>query len=500
MADPESPTQSTDPEAYLTDLLNWRPPIPHGRADISELEAQAAGRDSTAPGYAWERLPLWVTKVSQAYDTVEGPIIGVDLGSSTPLYAQYLRGVEFIRDGERAKDLVGSLFSTEAFRLLRGENGWLRPLTVAASKDHLSKALLDSAIQETLYTLTLDDLSAPNNQAHKLARMLSGRLTAQRQVYGHEKRGTHVEGSQGLRIMRGETQVSYLERLSGLQVPTANALEAGHRLARGDYSSSNKALAQETHPAGEGVAERLIEWQARFIANVMCSDARRYRPARFLSLDALPPEEIALSGLTNMPASTRNMPLFSHAASSVFDERQHITGNMFQPPFPSNSVSLFTSIDSWPYHFQTDPQIHGEEADFQAVALETLLKWYDMLAYGGKMVIFPWAIRRDSYEEAKSQRDAEALDRVRTALSAATGQMIYGARASRSTLEGWMSVADQQTAEGTSPIFDTTRGWHPDEDPYDALIIDKPSARSAKQLAKQAFTKAGIQGSPDPKR
>ncbi len=184
------------------------------------------------------------------------------------------------------------------------------------------------------------------------------------------------------------------------------------------------------------------------------------------------------------------MPLFSHATKSLSDPRQHVTGSMFKLPFQSNSVTLITSIDSWPYHFQTDPAVHGEDADFQEVALETLLKWYDTLAYGGKMVIFPWAIHRDSYEEAKVERDIEVLDAVRTAFSAATKQMVHGARASRSTLESWMSVADQETAEGTSPIFEATRGWNADEDPYDALMINKPSARSASQLAKLAVSKA----------
>ena len=484
------------PEEYLNDVANWRPPVPHGRADISELEAKSAELSPNAPGYAWERLPLWITKVSEAYQTADGPIIGVDFGSSTPMYAQYLRSVEFTRDGERAKELVSDLFSDEAFRLLRGENGWLRPLAVAVSRDHLGKALLDSAIQEVLYKLTLDDLEAPDNKADKLARHLSARFADQRYAYGHEKRGTHVEGSQGLRIMRGEAGVSYFERLSELRVPSARALEARYRLARDDRSKEDRQLAKETQPAGEGVAERLIAWQARFIAHRMQADPRRYRPARFLSLDNLPPEEIALSGLVNMPDSTKRMPLFSHALNSIFEPHQHITGNMFEPPFPSNSVTLITSIDSWPYHFQTDPEIHGEDPDLHSATLETLLKWYDILAYGGKMVVFPWAIRRDSYDESKASQDSAVLDRVRTAFSAATGQMVHGARASRSTLEGWMSVADQQTAQGTSPIFDATRGWPADEDPYDALIINKPSERSANQLAKAALAKlkAGTQG------
>jgi hypothetical protein len=485
---------SPSPEEYLNEVVNWRPSVPHGRADISELEERADGLSPTAPGYAWERLPLWITKVSEAYQTADGPIIGVDLGSSTPMYAQYLRGVEFTRDGERAKELARDLFSDEAFRLLRGENGWMRPLAVATSRDYLGKALVESSIQETLYTLTANDLSAPDNKAAELARKLSERFSEQRYIYGHEKRGTHVEGSQGLRIMRGEARVSYFERLSNLRVPTTRALDARYRLARDNRSKEDRVLAKETQSAGEGVAERLIGWQARFIAHKMQADPRRYRPARFLSLDNLPPEEIALSGLANMPDSTKSMPLFSHAVNSVFEPREHITGNMFEPPFPSDSVTLITSIDSWPYHFQTDPEIHGENPDFQTAALETLLKWYDILAYGGKMVIFPWAIRHDSYDEAKASLDSEVLDRVRTAFSAATGQMVHGARASRSTLEGWMSVADQQTAQGTSPIFDATRGWPADEDPYDALIINKPGERSASQLARLAVAKAESRG------
>ncbi len=191
MADPEA-ISGADPESYLADVLNSRPPIPHGRADISALEEKAAGLEPTAPGYAWERLPLWLTKVDEVYQTADGPIIGVDLGSSIPMYAQYLRGVEFVRDGVRAKELVSNLFNDEAFRLIRGENGFLRPLVAAASKDHLSKALLDSSIQEFLYKLTLEDLESPPDDPNHLVDKLFERFASQRHIYGHEKRGTHV--------------------------------------------------------------------------------------------------------------------------------------------------------------------------------------------------------------------------------------------------------------------------------------------------------------------
>jgi hypothetical protein len=490
---PEAAAQPTGPEQYLTDVLNWRPPIPYGFADISALAKQAKSIEAGEPGYAWERLPLWLAKVEETYEGIgKLPIVTLDIGSSVPLYAQYLRTYEFMRDGVRARELSNVLFDDTALRLLQKKDKRFKPLTLVAARDEASKLLLESALQEFLYTSAPGDIDPSTGRYDELAENLFERLMSQRYTFSEERTGTHREDSRGLRVIKTEDSQSYFQRISNLPVPSTRALQARQTLAVYKDSEESRALAGETEPVGEELAERLIKEQARMLAYTLKHNSRRYRPARFLSFDSSDPAEIALSSLINMPESTRSLELFSHAVNSLGERRQHVTGSIFETlPFPDNSLALITCFDAWPFHFQTDPGTHGVNANFKEVAVNTLQNMYEKLAYGGRLVIFPWAIKRGSYEETLGDtlmfRAVEKEFALRTGVRHGVGTELFPAE----VLMDWMSVSDRQTAEDMSPIFESQ------DDAFDVLTIKKPSASSVKAHASHIGKMATRAGNPD---
>lgn len=353
--------------------------------------------------------------------------------------------------------------------------------------------------------LTPSDLDGPSGFYMPLAKKIFAKLMGQHYIYEETREGTHVEGSRGLHVDRYDIREpggadTYPTRLMrSLEVPTLGSLEARERLAakqlamkRGALSpelflaetEADRELARSTQAVGKNVIEYFVAWQARKLAQLIVNDPIRFKPARYLSMDYAEPMDIALSSLKNMPEVARSRPIYGHAVSSLFDPYQHIQGNMFEPlPFPDNSVTLITGFDGWPAHFRTDPEIHGPDADFGQVALNALLHFYQKLAFGGKIVISPWGTLRKDHRDEKA--DEKVLDGVLTEFSTRTGQHAHVARASRSTFEGWMSVADRQIAE-VSPIFQL-RG-----DSVNSLVINKPKESSYKSAVKTARRRKSV--------
>ncbi len=69
---------------YLDSALGRHPPLPVGSRDISDIVELAKNVPSSAPGYAWERLPSWIAEIKGVYEYIGGiPIIGLDICSST---------------------------------------------------------------------------------------------------------------------------------------------------------------------------------------------------------------------------------------------------------------------------------------------------------------------------------------------------------------------------------------------------------------------------------
>lgn len=494
MADFET-SRGRDPELRFTDLLEYKPPVPHGQVDISYLKARLS-EAPTAHGYAWERLPSWLARASETYKQIGNiPIVTLDLCASVPLYAQLLRGNEFLRDGNRARDLSSSLVGNEALQNLKNNHGNLVPTARAFSQDGESRNMLSAILQESLYEITPEEVA--RDQKYKrnglFQQRLQEKLFTQRHFYVQErdeKDAPDVEVGWGLRIHKTEDDRSYLEHIQELQIPSQTAVEARQRLANSDgRGQSDRELAKQTQEVGVELATEYIEWQAGYLASLVVGD-KRYKPARFLSMDSSDPEDIALSGIANTPDTTKSLNLFSHAISSLFEPRQHITGNMFKElPFPDNSLALITCFDGWPFHFQADEELHGD-ADFGQVAVDTLLSFYAKLAHGGKIVIFPWTTNRESHEDRKA--DKKVLEGALVEFGRKVHHGISRDLLPREVLFEWMSHSDRETSERLSPIFEL-----PDEF-FEAVIIDKPNESSARarshSLGKLATERFRTQG------
>ncbi|HVV66750.1 MAG TPA: hypothetical protein VHB72_01610, partial [Candidatus Saccharimonadales bacterium] len=240
----------------------------------------------------------------------------------------------------------------------------------------------------------------------------------------------------------------------------------------------DRQITRDAQSPGEAVVDYFIAWQARFLARQIKKDPARYKPARHVSMDLADPHAIALSSIANMPKTAQDRELYTHAVASLYDPRQHITGNIFEElPFEDGSLTLITGFDGYPSYFQKDETIHGSGMDWGEIALNIMEGWYRKLAYGGKMVISPWTTYRSNYPHFKS--DKKILDAVKTEFSTRTGQPVHVVRISKKALEGWMSDSDRDLASSISPMFSR-------EDFIDTVIINKPNKNSHKSAVKAA--------------
>lgn len=484
-------SQPSPEEQRLAEILGFRPELPSGAADISDIEGLADSQEATEAGYAWERLPLWLAKVGETYKETEGaPIVTLDLGSSLPLYAQLLRALEFRRCRERAGELVKELCTEESLSKLRSKKGHLKALHKVASRDKSGRELLATAVGECLYEITPEESQNTDDARLAFRKRLLEKIVAIDYTYELDDSVKNIETGWQLRIDREDRGTTYFEHLESLRVPTPEAVHAGLRMVAARESRGityiNQAarleeqkLAQQKQPAGQGVVSEYVLWQSDELAKKVVGN-KRYKPARFLSADVSEPVEIAKSSVKNTPDATKSLNIFTHAVSSLSEPNQHMRLNMFEPlPLPDNSISLITCFDSWPLHFQRDPEIHDDDKDFGEIAIKMLQGLYEKLTYGGKIVVFPWRTDRESHSDVKA--DNLVLDGVMWGLSENLGHSIGRNSLHKKVLvSDLMSDSDREVSDRMSPMID---------DRYEgltALVITKPSKASMRSRAKNA--------------
>lgn len=491
MSSPEISKERT-PEEIYDDVFNSQPSFPYGSYDISELEARARLLEPTEPGYSHVRTPQWLAEIRDTYDRIGNiPILGVDIGSSCPILTESRRGFEFERDARRGQGLAAEAFDNESFSLLRGDYGYLRQLHIAVSKDQAAKDLLEVALKECLFHITPAEAVVGSESKARFRERLVRKIAEVDYGYVNDEQAQNIESGWRLRIDKEAKDTTYFDRIAGLMVPSTRAIEAslklakmgGKRAARLPGMQEIFAQAAERVPAGEGVATEYILWQTEYLTDKIVGN-KRYRPARHVSLDAADPLEIALSSIRNMPEDVQDLHLFSRAIGSLFDPNRHIRHNLFEPlPFPSNSIAFITCIDAWPLHIQRDDTLHDSEEDLGAVTLRVLLDWYDKLAFGGKIVIFPWRIKREN--PADQAADNQILEATLLEFSRQVEHAVHVAKLHKDVVSGWMSDADREIVKTMSPVVDERY------DDLPALIIEKPTKASmrsrenaAKKLAK----------------
>ncbi len=435
------------------EILNERPPLPVGRLDLSELASTLGHVATSEPGYAWERVPRWLAQIEESFkvekedlvDNIE-PIVCIDVGSSLPLYTQHLRGHLFRRSGRHASDLAFGILNGEASKALRDSQLKSSALLGAVSNSPELRGLLESAIQEILYSLSPADVAKdPANREQFRSRVI---YQLAHQTARYVKPSSHgtadMEARWGLRYEVIESPASYLQALSHQGVvPTDESRAARQRLAAGSRDAADMEAAKQMVALGTRSALELIRWQADQVVKHIV-DNPRYRPARFISLDISDPEVVAASSLANTPASTQAMDLFTHAVQSLFDSRQHIVADLLKPlDAPDNSITNITCFDGWPFAFQAADNTD----EFIELGTQTLLSFYRKLAPKGRVIIFPWEL------PAGSPISPAAISEIKLNVV----PHIIGEFSIRSIsadqLRSYMSSSDRQTADLHSSIF-----------------------------------------------
>ncbi len=462
-------TQSSlSPESFLDDVLHSRPPVPVGRPDISELAAEAELRGASQAGWAWDKVPAWLAEVESTYNrTGDRPIVVLDLCSSLPLYAQRLRTLEFDRDAVRARGLIKETLGVESLAELRRHSPELAQVGRVLSAQAQPKRRLEAALQESLYEITPTEAVGTSATNPRYAHRLLGKLLVHRHSYTHNHELEGIETDRGPRVERREDNFTYLELLANLEIPSRDdeVIAAQQRLAEGTAQPEDIEIAPRKQPVGNELAARFLDWHIDELAHIVVGSSR-YRPARFISMDAAEPRDIAISALAKMPGVMRELDIFNQAAMSLFDPIQHLTSSIFKPlPFPDNSLTLISGFDGWPFHFQTDSAAHPKGTDFGQVTSEVLHELYGKLMHGGKLFIFPWAIHDKDYGTVKG--GSRTLMEVAAAFGGAVNEQFSFRGVHRTTLGKYMSPTDRETSDRMSPILSSPSDY------FLALVIDK---------------------------
>lgn len=470
----EQMTQEASHEVYLDEVLHYRPPLPIGQVglnDIPELSAAAAGQ-ATEPGYAWERLPRWLTEIEDAINRSDKAIVAVDMCSSVPLYAQLLRGLEFKRSYERAADLIAALSQTSPdnpnYPALREVHH-----SAQGKKDALT-GLLRSVVQTVLYTLNKYDMADGDTQMSqdRLSARITALLSEQIDIYRVDRDSGDQESRWQIKYWAERQSSSYANLLAQVGYRTPEAIDAGIRMQQEGFNEFDARQAAKRTPLGPEGAEAYIRWQSDTLASMIAGN-NRYRPARFISLDFADPTEIARSSQLATPESTRQMQLFSHALRSLFDPNQHIRGNIMSPlDLPDDSVTLITCFDGWPFYNSVEGLKQMQREQLVDQATEIIHGWYQKLAPGGKLVIFPWAIQDEV------SLSTTLLDAVSERVSLLIGHEVSETKFHTANLRHHMSDSDRAIADTVSTIFTpgamSTKG----------LIIQKPGRKLVNQHAR----------------
>jgi hypothetical protein len=477
---------AVESQHFVNDLLAWIPPLPVGKLPTEQFFPEPGTKDGTdAPGFAWGRLPRFMSETKHSFSGITEPIITLDVCSSVPLYAQMLRTREFTRSGTRATELTNNLYGAQAIMELKDIDLELRSLAAAVASRPRNveqqfglREHMISAIQASLYT------QHEGKTKEEFEDELSRTLREQTKIYQKQAFDPDDPDACGLetrwqmRYNEVETQQTYIEILAQTQLHTPEAVRAAQLMSTSSKAAHNlflRTVARQTRPAGKELADRLADWQVAKIAQEVVGNPR-YRVARFLSMDLDKPAHIAASSLLKTPQATQRMNMFSHAVNSLFEPKMHLQGNALEPlPVPDRSLALITCFDGWPFHFPLDQYADSQLSELADLAVATLKNWYDKLVYGGKAIIFPWTVEGD---DPKVER---LLLNVTAELGRITGIGVNLKLFHRETLEGWMSEGDRQLADvQSSRIFANNKEF------FQALMIEKPHKGMAERVVKLA--------------
>lgn len=514
MADMETIDRYTgppNPEAFLEDLLLWRPPLPVDQADFSGLFEINPDPDvvAQAAGYAWERIPRWISEIDETLKIPsDKPVVGIDFCSSVAIQSQEFRALEFKGSGNLTRELTPALFRTELFGLF--EDPDMRLIHTGATVNSAVHRLLDAAVQKVLFQLNSYDVANYDREVAlpRLEARFREVMAEQSASYIMEEASPkNIETRWGIHFESVDEGQTYLETLAGLPHRTEVALQAAKRLevanrelkvelesirrlnrngeltrkqAREakhkanerslERNQSDMAQERECEPIGMEVAQAYIDWQASELASWVAGD-NSYRIARFLSVDIGARGKMANSSLVLTSPQTRETNLYSHAVKSLFDPHQHIAQDMFEPlNVPDDSVTFITCYDGWPFctsfedHDDRGDSLSYEEKEAAVfVAANLLINLYQKLTPGGKIIIFPWATNDNTYESVKKLRDVAGL--VGNRIGHGVGHTLFHV----ATLVQLMTDSERSLNDDQSSIFRDN-----ESDVIDALIIQKP--------------------------
>ncbi len=392
----------------LERILNTPPPIPVG----VDLEMQQFIRDHSQdsitgenihPGYAFTGIPNFIEAARSVVSTIpkDRPVVCLDIGSSVPVYSEHRRALHFSECGYTAKEFYNRFYQDEdAVKRLRTTNGdmW-RLLGVLNANRKLpgeQTSAMDffmSSVQEAIYCMTQDEYSSDAKLKQSLRDRFIRKDRLSAYTYPDRYPDSPLDVKKGVAPDVTQEDQKLVDVLAKLEIPTERALKARQDLKNSDDNRIDDVV-KETRPAGEPLAEGLLELFVDNLAEYIKSEYRT-RVTRFISSDQANPDEILRSVPMAFSEEVLASYSLSRAMASMKDPNRHFRSSFEDVSLSKGSLSLLTAFDSWP-RFINGPNVRKQ-------VKEGLSRAYNLLQPGGLAYFLPWFV--------ESQRDGAVDDR-----------------------------------------------------------------------------------------
>lgn len=368
--------------------------------------------------YAWMRMPLWLHHREQARKATEasGQFTIVDLCSSYGIYAELQRSKNFTRVYRYAQGLVNKVINEplDNLHITEIDHVALREAKRQIMKSRNMREILISHVRRVLYGFDENEVP-PVTEPYEAADLLTNRLMyeifAGREVYVTTYDDKHTDGR-----YKVDTVVCWLDQplihlLAESQTPTDTAKQArkihDNRKHEDEISAVRSkqlklfqldkeqerllSAMQATEPVGKQKAANGLYAIALRIAQ-LATEQGLIRSYRAISVDREDPLNLFESGRNSFDPETLASGIYHRAGWRMLMRNDHVQADItevtFWEPIPDSSVSLMTSIEGFPYHFED----LAREPDGQKKARMMARNIFRKLQLGGHFIAFPWTV------------------------------------------------------------------------------------------------------------
>jgi len=359
--------------------IDWYPGDSGYHDDLREFEEdeEEGGYEFdwniSGEAYAWGKTAYKVSKPHflHSYINTKGPFRMADLCSAFPVTSQIFREHHRELQFDHAKiivtDLINSLQDLPAFGQLDDDR-----------KKRLTKELTrkGSRTRRFLTIATLDLLTIPPIPLDK-------------------PEVQNPEFKQALTMnffLRFMTHFNVGEKIADLK----KYEQAPKSLFEGWSRLTLESLLEDRADV------RSWDLMLQFAQYLISRTIREYRKFEVVSLDNKAPHKLKKAAEKGFPELFRTQSVY-HRAHDYMGS-YHFVADVFNLPFPPESLSLITSFEGYPFYF---PGLPLESQPPKPNHLSFAQSVIDVLKPEGRAVFFPWHVKKQTLQDVQNLREVE---------------------------------------------------------------------------------------------